>query len=410
MRRDGCLTRIIVLFLACCAAFLTSFIFNGGELPDMGDFDTSIGIDTDGSTDEGAEDVDPGPAPERLDSYVTYYDQLDADEKHIYEVLLAETAKSSEEIHFEDVDHAKYKGSMMRALLAMTYDHPELFWVRTGYRITVSHERYSEIGDVTVKPMYYPYWQYTMNKKKKSAELEAAVEEVAALARRQQGDMERVRFVHDYLVKNAIYDHDALEEYYKTSHDAECEYIFSAYGCLVNGKTVCAGYAKAFQLIMDRLGYDCLYITGDAGGPHAWNCVFIEDEGYFIDVTWDDPDHDINEPKYDYYCITERELEKTHELDEDFKMPECTATEYNYYEYYGYGMDEYDFDKVCDVVDRQKGQRIISIRFGSVEALEDAYNSLAKKGMLRKIPALKNAKKLSYTYNEKHCTFTVYVK
>ena len=56
---------------------------------------------------------------------------------------------------------------------------------------------------------------------------------------------------------------------------------------IVNKKTVCAGYAKAFQLLLTKLNIPCYYIVGFAKEAHAWNIVKLD--GYYnVDLTWDD--------------------------------------------------------------------------------------------------------------------------
>ena len=53
--------------------------------------------------------------------------------------------------------------------------------------------------------------------------------------------------------------------------------IYTAYGCLVEGRAVCAGYAKAFKLLLGRCGISCYYVVGEAGGgKHGWNCVELD--------------------------------------------------------------------------------------------------------------------------------------
>ena len=79
--------------------------------------------------------------------------------------------------------------------------------------------------------------------------------------------------------------HDTLAE--RITYDLSAEMSQSAYSALVNGRTVCAGYARAFQYIMQRLGIPCYYCTGYAGESHAWNIVGMEDGYYNVDVTWD---------------------------------------------------------------------------------------------------------------------------
>ena len=59
---------------------------------------------------------------------------------------------------------------------------------------------------------------------------------------------------------------------------------------------VCEGYARAFQVLCDRLGIPCVQVDGPAvsklnGQPedHMWNYVQIDGGWYAVDVTWNDP-------------------------------------------------------------------------------------------------------------------------
>ncbi len=58
---------------------------------------------------------------------------------------------------------------------------------------------------------------------------------------------------------------------------------------------VCEGYACAFKILCDRVGIPCITVNGYAtnnvgdSGSHMWNAVYIYDNWYAIDVTWDDP-------------------------------------------------------------------------------------------------------------------------
>ena len=82
----------------------------------------------------------------------------------------------------------------------------------------------------------------------------------------------------------------------------------SAYSALVNGKTVCAGYARAFQYLLGQLGIPCYYCTGFAGENHAWNIVALEDGYYNVDTTWDD----TGDGTYDYFNKTDDDYAGDH--------------------------------------------------------------------------------------------------
>lgn len=90
-----------------------------------------------------------------------------------------------------------------------------------------------------------------------------------------------VQALHDYLVRNCVYDRSAVNEVISPSR--------TAYGALANGKAVCQGYSLAYKLLLRRAGVPAVYVASDSM-QHAWNMVQMENNGwYHVDVTWDDP-------------------------------------------------------------------------------------------------------------------------
>lgn len=90
-----------------------------------------------------------------------------------------------------------------------------------------------------------------------------------------------VQALHDYLVRNCVYDRSAVNEVISPSR--------TAYGALANGKAVCQGYSLAYKLLLRRAGVHAVYVGSDSM-QHAWNMVQMENNGwYHVDVTWDDP-------------------------------------------------------------------------------------------------------------------------
>ncbi len=423
MKKKGCFSYVLVALISSVASLMLAGVLDTGSVtvPDLNpepDWGLSEGEDT-GDDDSGQKDKTPDTGDSVPDDNSTlvsrspvsctyYYDQMNREEKQIYDALLQCVQKGEKSIKLENVELITYEDYCHRAAFGLTYDHPELFWLKSGYSMSKRYNRTQGYGDITLEFMQYSYWDYSMDKTKKSQELADAVTKVANLARNKTSDYDVIQFVHDYLVENAIYDHDALNEFYKTYHNASCEYIFSAYGCLINKKTVCAGYAKAFQMIMQELGYECIYVVGDAGGSHAWNCVFLEEEGYFVDITWDDPDYTHDEPLYEYFCITNEALERTHELDDLFETPECDSDKYNYFVYNHYRMDTYSFEEAARIITAQSDQHIISVQFGSKREMKKAVEDLMSYGKIKNIPAIKKPGDIRYSQNEDHFTLTIY--
>ena len=58
-----------------------------------------------------------------------------------------------------------------------------------------------------------------------------------------------------------------------------------AYGCLVEGECVCAGYADAYAVLLYRAGIPCVVVSSET---HAWNLVLIDGQYGYVDTTWMD--------------------------------------------------------------------------------------------------------------------------
>ena len=127
-------------------------------------------------------------------------------------------------------------------------------------------------------------------------------------------DLEKIKAVHDWLVKNVAYDY---ENYVLR---AIPDHSYGMEGAVLHGKAVCQGYAEAFSYFMYVLGIECEMVTGTANNGnglwigHAWNRVKIDGNWYYIDVTWDDPlpDRGDNVYWYKYYLVTDPDFGGDH--------------------------------------------------------------------------------------------------
>lgn len=128
-------------------------------------------------------------------------------------------------------------------------------------------------------------------------------------------EREKLRALHDYLVRSCRYDQATAQS--EGALDGE-DVPFTAYGALVDGQAVCAGYARAFMLLCRAAGLDALYIA-DEGMDHAWNAVEVDGQVYYIDCTYDDPVPDRGDYVSDeYFLLTADALSRTHIWDRMF--------------------------------------------------------------------------------------------
>lgn len=134
-----------------------------------------------------------------------------------------------------------------------------------------------------------------------------------------------------------LYFHDEIASYCK--YTSSGKNVNSAYGCLVEGKASCEGYAKAFLELCDAAKIDCMIVTGKATAngktvPHMWNKVKVSGRWYNIDVCWDDPTTDGSGIiLYDYLNVTDEDILKAHEPEENrfYSYPEAYSDDENYF-------------------------------------------------------------------------------
>ena len=110
------------------------------------------------------------------------------------------------------------------------------------------------------------------------------------------------------------------------------------YSALVLKRSVCQGYSKAMQYVLNAMGVECTLVQGEAFGmTHGWNLVKADDAYYFLDVTWGDnsyhPGGDAASPEilYDYFLVTTEEIQKEHVITEIVPLPVCMSSADNYF-------------------------------------------------------------------------------
>lgn len=104
-------------------------------------------------------------------------------------------------------------------------------------------------------------------------------------------DEQKVKALHDLIVEKVEYNNDI----YSASFDENTAYSQSAYSVFCTDKTVCAGYAQAFEMMCNSIGVDCIAVTSD---DHEWNKVRLNDSWFNVDCTWADQSSRID---YSYF-------------------------------------------------------------------------------------------------------------
>lgn len=294
-----------------------------------------------------------------------YYEQLSESEQLIYQELYEGIMTEQTEIytHSTDPDEAN------EILLSVVYDFPEIFWT-DGSATATTHGQAVARGTYTVvKPVY----EYSGEKKEQmQREIDAAVEDIINSVPTEYDEYGKIKYIYEYLINTV--------EYVENAPDSQ-----NLYSSLVNHGTVCAGYAKANQYLLNELGIECIYVLGTATegertDNHAWNIVKCNGNYYYIDLTWADPvpaEEDENLPCvmiYDYLCCSSAEMEDTHVLQEGYEYPKCDSDDLNYYDVNGMYYDAIDRQQLLDATYRtiDAKESSTTYKFASKELYEQA--------------------------------------
>lgn len=232
----------------------------------------------------------------------------------IYRIL--ETLAQDVELSGTDIDNL---GMVYQAVIN---DHPELFYLK-GYKY-VSHKEGDELKFITFSGDYI-YDKETVRQRQLAIEKKA--QEILNQIPKGQGEYDIVKEVYEYIIMHTEYSFDA----------ADNQNICSVF---LGNESVCNGYAKAAQYLLQKRGVKTILVNGNAGGGlHAWNIVQIDGAFYHMDVTWGDPSYydesqsDARTPEidYSYLCVTTQEIQKTHTFAQTFPLPECNSQSANYF-------------------------------------------------------------------------------
>ncbi len=237
----------------------------------------------------------------------------------------------------------KLQEEYQTAIEAFTYDNPDVFYIdvtKMYINIETIQKIFSTKYNVYInsaKDPTYLFDEFTSKEQVEQCESQVmAVKNQILNQIAGKNDIEKMKYIHDYLVDTIEYDQTFGEKN-----------IYNIYGALVSKTCVCEGYAKASQYLLNEAGLENIIITGTATNSdgktenHAWNYVNIDEKWYAIDTTWDDPiivggGKLTNTIRYRYFLKGSSTMNKNHFIStkftsggQDFEFPELSITDYN---------------------------------------------------------------------------------
>ena len=280
-----------------------------------------------------------------------YFDNLSEREQRLYAEILHIMTASATEVYLTETDAdviEKIQNCVMN-------DHPEIFYIN-GYYST----RYT-IGNETIGHAFTGRSPIDAAEiARRNAQIEQYIGTCLAGVNPGWDDYGKVRYVYDYLVANTSYNLQAPDN----------QNICSV---MIGHESVCQGYAKAAQLLLERLGIPCTLVIGTANsrtlsGPHAWNLVRADGNWYHLDVTWGDAafrdaETESEGTNYDYLLTTTADISATHTIGTLVPMPYCDHLDDNYYVREGAYFTEASLQAFSELSSRRHAEGADCVRF-----------------------------------------------
>lgn len=333
------------------------------------------------------------------------YESLDAQEQIWYGEIeqalgeMTDTVKLSTEPIGQGLDEQ----DIDRIFQCVLIDHPEIFYT-TGYTYT----KYSR-GDRTVGIDFAGTYSLPREEAvNKAEEIRGRALEWLSDIPSDASEYDKVKAVYEKIIFSTDYDLNASDN----------QNIASVF---LGNSSVCQGYAKATQYLLNHLGVMCTLVQGtvDTGEAHAWNLVRVDGDYYYVDTTWGDASYrmedgsgqeELPEINYDYLCVTTQELLRTHRIESVVAMPECTATQANYYVREGVYFTSYDAEQMQSIFDRawESGRTEITLKCADEECYREICRVLIdEQEIFSYMP--ENSSTIAYAQNGKQLSLTFWV-
>ena len=324
------LTAALCMLLAGCGSVAQSITDRIESTKDAGGYSYTAEADTESVTEDelGKHETvseittdDVGKSQEGL----FYYDSLDSNDRLIYAQILYILQGLMQDVIVSTMD----EDQLARVFECVMNDHPELFYVE-GYNYT----KYS-VADIPQKMTFSG--NYTMTREEVNAHVDRINEYINNFSEALKNGVDNA---DDYNIIKFVYEYIILG----TEYDMSSEHNQNIVSVMENGRSVCSGYSKTAQLLLNNCGIKTTIVLGNVkqGEAHSWNLVLADGKYYFMDVTWGDSSYSLRNDaeefanslppvNYNYMLMTTEQLLTGHTPDNPDILPLCESMEDNYF-------------------------------------------------------------------------------
>lgn len=329
------------------------------------------------------------------------FGKLSEEEQEVYLEILEALVDYRENVKLSSCD----KELISRVFQCVLNDHPEIFYVE-GY----SYTEYT-LGSVLKKITFTGSYRFSPEEvEEKQKQIDDYVNQCLAGMPEDADEYEKVKYVYEYLIHHTDYDAAAKDS----------QNICSVF---LERKSVCQGYAKATQYLLNRAGIFATLVLGRVvgGEGHAWNLVRIDGAYYYVDTTWGDasyqavgggdyPVEKIPTINYDYLCVTTEQMELTHTQENVVALPECTSMDANFYVREGVYFTDFDEEKIEKIFSDsyERGDTYVTLKCDGPDIYRKMQETLiGKQEVFRYLNCPDKA--VSYVENEKQYSLSFWL-
>ena len=292
-----------------------------------------------------------------------HYSQLSEDEAQYYRAMYHAASNGETEYY---VNFRINSDDELRARIAFDGDFPEYFWFSDEviYERTSSKDKlnFLDWGYNVVHQDCYDLKDEDLASVRQ--EIDKKVDEILPTLEGNT-DCDTVLNVYKYVIDN-------------TEYDIEYQPVQDIRASLLIGKGVCSSYAETFQLLCNKLGFECYTAVGPTiyneydsivnsdtdeiqysaseNELHEWDIIKLGDEWYWVDPTWGDDLLESQDCNYEdpynmsYFLSTDEIMFLDHECDDGFEYPTCSDLQYFLTNGQGAIIHEYNQDEINSVL------------------------------------------------------------
>ena len=277
-----------------------------------------------------------------------HYQSLNKAQKQLYQTIynIAYTRKNNVYIKENNIDTVS---DIVNDILK---DHPEFFYIKEW--------------SISKKGIFN--FKYNMQEK----EIKHYQKQLKQIVKQIKNDTqtlkkyEKIKYIYDYIITHCSYNEKAV-------------YNQEIISVLINQQSVCSGYAKTMQYLLNKLNIKTTFLTGEVNGirdKHAINMIKYDNDYYYIDSTWGDLILDNQQIiNYNYFMIDSESMQQIYNLADQFII---TKNDQNtYFKKAGLYFNRYQLNELKKKINDD--QKECYFQFSN-QIYEDAKERLTKKG------------------------------